>query len=70
MVIVSGFVALVAVTLVAFCLYMTRKRGQLEALGIPVVKQFLVFGSPPFALHKITWKERKTLFGISDNTCI
>ena len=32
--------------------YLTKNRGRLETLGIPVDPPFLCFGSPPFALHK------------------
>ena len=34
-----------------------KNYGTLEAAGIPTIKPFLFFGSPPFALHKIKWTD-------------
>lgn len=45
--------ALVVGLLVATIGYLLRFRGTLEAYGIPVVKPTLLFGSPPFLLHKL-----------------
>jgi hypothetical protein len=43
-----------AAVFVAFILtYLLKHRGYLESLGIPVVKPFLIFGSPPYAWHKV-----------------
>jgi hypothetical protein len=43
------FVGLLVTTIA----YLLRFRGTLEAYGIPVVKPVLIFGSPPFLLHKL-----------------
>ncbi len=32
--------------------YLRRRHGKLEHLGIPIVPSFLCFGSPPFSYHK------------------
>ena len=50
--ILLGFVTLLLIILIKKC---TAKYGYLESLGIPVIKPFLFFGSPPFGLHKIKW---------------
>ena len=36
---------------------LTSTRGIVESFGIPYVKPFLIFGSPPFLLHKIIVSE-------------
>ena len=36
---------------------MTRNRGVVESFGLPMVKPFLCFGSPPFAFNKIVYHE-------------
>ncbi len=42
------------VSLVAFLFfYIRRNYGQLERLGIPVDPPFFIFGSGPWALHKV-----------------
>jgi hypothetical protein len=46
-------VAFAAVCVALILRYMLKHRGYLETLGIPVVKPFLIFGSPPYAWHKI-----------------
>ena len=48
-----------AVTLVLILgyLYLSRTRGYLESTGIPMVKPFLCFGSPPFLLSKVLYKD-------------
>ena len=54
--------AVFLVALVAFYKHMTRYRGSLEATGLPMVKPFLCFGSPPFLLNKIhfhKWYQQK-----------
>ncbi len=46
-------VALLVGLIVTTFVYLTRNYGTLEAMGIPVVKPFLIFGSPPFMFHKM-----------------
>ena len=36
---------------------LTSTRGIVESFGIPYVKPFLIFGSPPFLFHKIIVSE-------------
>ena len=47
--------ALSSILIVCLIRKFTKKYGSLEAMGIPVIKPFLCFGSPPFGLHKIVW---------------
>ncbi len=49
-------VAVLAVLVVTICLYLTRNRGLIEKLGIPIDPSYLVFGSEPRALHKVFGK--------------
>ena len=50
-IIISGLV----IAIIALILRVTRNYGTLEALGIPVLKPFLCFGSPPLDWHNIVW---------------
>lgn len=43
--------------LVALWFYLRRNYGQLDGMGLPIIKPFLCFGSPPFLLNKIVWHE-------------
>jgi hypothetical protein len=45
------FTFLIAI-LLAIYFYLRRNHGYIEHLGIPIVKPFLCFGSPPFLHHK------------------
>lgn len=46
------------VLLVVFAyVHLTRRRGHLETLGIPVDKPFLFLGTPPFDTHKVLFHE-------------
>ena len=45
--------ALSSILIVCLIRKFTKKYGSLEAMGVPVIKPFLCFGSPPFGLHKI-----------------
>lgn len=47
------FVGLSIGLILAILGYVSKHYGTLEAMGIPVVKPFLIFGSPPFLFHKI-----------------
>ncbi len=47
-------VAVLAVLVVTLCLYLTRNRGIIEKMGIPIDPPYLVFGSEPRALHKVS----------------
>ena len=47
--------ALFSVLIVCLIRKSPQNYGSLEAMGIPVIKPFLCFGSPPFGLHKIVW---------------
>ena len=47
------FVATIVVSVVLILRYMLKNRGYLESLGIPMIKPFLIFGSPPFVPHKM-----------------
>ena len=40
--------------IVSLALYFRRNRGHLETLGIPVDPPMFMFGSGPWALHKVT----------------
>jgi hypothetical protein len=41
--------------------HLRRFRGALETTGLPLVKPFLCFGSPPFLLNKVIFKLQKNL---------
>ena len=45
--------AVILVGLLTFILYLRRKHGTLEKIGIPVHKPFLFLGSPPFLWHEV-----------------
>ena len=45
--------AIILVTLVVAYRRATRHYGSLEPLGLPVVKPFLCFGSPPYSLSRL-----------------
>ena len=47
--------ALFSVLIVCLIRKSPQNYGSLEAMGKPVIKPFLCFGSPPFGLHKIVW---------------
>ncbi len=45
-------VGLLVIAILAMYLYMAQYRGVVESFGIPMVKPFLIFGSPPFLFNK------------------
>ena len=45
------------VALVGLWFHLRRNHGWLETTGLPLVKPFLIFGSPPFAMHKMRYHE-------------
>jgi hypothetical protein len=53
----SIFLGIVATGIAALYFYLRRRYGSIEHLGIPIVKPFLCFGSPPFFYHRITTHE-------------
>ena len=58
----SWILAIVLVGLVALYFHFRRFRGSLEASGLPILKPFLCFGSPPFLFNKIyycEWYQKK-----------
>ena len=57
MAILTILLALTLIGLVSVYFYLTRNVGYLETTGLPVIKPFLCFGSPPFAFHKIKYHE-------------
>ena len=46
------FLGFLITSLVSLYFYLRRRHGSIEQLGIPMVKPFLCFGSPPFLHHK------------------
>ncbi len=46
-------VAVLAIFVVTICLYLTRKRGIIEKMGIPIDPPYLILGSEPRALHEV-----------------
>ena len=40
--------------IVSLALYFRRNRGHLETLGLPIDPPMFMFGSGPWALHKVT----------------
>ena len=48
----SVLVGVLAAVAGVLYLYLRRRHGKLEHLGIPIVPPFLCFGSPPFSYHK------------------
>ena len=60
--ILSWILATILVILVALFFHLRRHRGFIEQLGLPIVKPFLCFGSPPYLYHKIfyyDWYKKK-----------
>ena len=67
---IMALLLLVAATLllsaVALAVYLTRNRGSLEKLGIPIDPPFLIFGSQPHAIHEVGrdyWNGKFARFG-------
>jgi len=48
-ILIAAFVGLIEATLT----YILKYHGTIESMGIPMVKPFLIFGSPPFLMHKL-----------------
>nr|AKH03525.1 cytochrome P450 3027E1 [Paracyclopina nana] len=46
---------IVALLILLFIWHSTKSYGRLESLGIPVIKPFLCFGSPPLDWHNVRW---------------
>nr|AKH03527.1 cytochrome P450 3027F2 [Paracyclopina nana] len=57
MALLTIILGILVIALVAACLYLTQHRGVVESFGIPYIKPFLIFGSPPFAFHKINYQD-------------
>jgi cytochrome P450 family 6 len=57
MAVLEIFVAVCVICIALVLRYMLKNRGYLETLGIPIVKPVLIFGSPPFAPHKMVIHE-------------
>ena len=38
-------------------LYVSKYRGVVESFGVPYIKPFLIFGSPPFLYHKFVYSD-------------
>jgi hypothetical protein len=47
-------IAAIVVGIVSLWLYLTRNRGYIETLDIPVDPPYLCFGSEPRVLHKVS----------------
>ena len=59
-------VAAFLLAMVALAVYLTRSRGSLEKLGIPIDRPFLIFGSQPHAIHEVGhdyWNGKFARFG-------
>ena len=57
MVFIEIIIAVAVLTVAVALRYMLKHRGYIESLGIPYVKPFLIFGSPPFVWHKLLLHE-------------
>ena len=60
--VLSIVLAIVLICLVALFFHLRRFRGILETTGLPMLKPFLCFGSPPFLFNKIRiheWYQEK-----------
>jgi hypothetical protein len=51
--ILTMLLAAIIVGIVSLWFYLTRNRGYIETLGIPVDPPYLCFGSEPRALHNV-----------------
>ena len=49
------FLASVFVFFLATYIYLSKYRGVVENLGLPYIKPFLIFGSPPFLFHTFNY---------------
>ena len=57
MVLLTLILAFVCIATLATYLYLMKYRGVVESFGLPYVKPFFVFGSPPFLFHRIVVSE-------------
>ena len=44
---------IILLSLVAGYMHLSRNRGYLESTGLPLIKPFLCFGSPPYSLSRL-----------------
>ena len=51
------FLGLILISFLYILKVLTSTRGIVESFGIPYIKPFLIFGSPPFLFHKIIVSE-------------
>lgn len=47
----------ILILLLGFYWHLTKNRGYLESIGIPLIKPFLCFGSPPYFISDILYHE-------------
>ena len=60
--VMSIVLSILLICLIALYFHLRRFRGYLEATGLPLVKPFLCFGSPPILLNKVyyyKWSQEK-----------
>ena len=51
------FLGLILIGCLYIAKYLTANRGVVENFGIPYIKPFLIFGSPPFLYHKFIFSD-------------
>ena len=53
----TWFLTITLISLVALFFHLRRFRGYIEDTGLPIVPPFLCFGSPPFLLNEIVYHQ-------------
>ena len=51
------FLGIILIGCLYIAKYLTANRGVVENFGIPYIKPFLIFGSPPFLYHKFIFSD-------------
>ena len=57
MAVLTWILGILLVFIVALIFHLRRNRGQIEDIGLPVLKPILCFGSPPLLHNKIIYHE-------------
>jgi len=57
MALLTYILSITLISCVALYFYLRRHHGYLETTGLPVIPAFLCFGSPPYALHRISYHD-------------
>jgi hypothetical protein len=55
--ILTILLGIVAILLAIVYFYLTQHRGVVESFGLPMIKPFLMFGSPPFLFNQFIYMD-------------